>query len=146
MGVDYDKLHGRYKDDASPSVEGQIRWLQKQNFTANQIEVAMMSLYDDIYNETPPILYELDGEKRYLRHSDKSPGRKWASRQIKGGDELDQSLIEIAKRIRTKELEDIKKNMQDFVSGLKKSWKNEVLSRVPWYKRIFGIKRILRDD
>ena len=42
--MDIKALHERFKDDHSPSVEGQIRWLQKQGFPQHHIEQAMAEM------------------------------------------------------------------------------------------------------
>ena len=53
----YHILHRKFKDHDSPSVEGQIRWLQKQGFAEHHIQQAMIALYNDIEQEKIPNLH-----------------------------------------------------------------------------------------
>jgi uncharacterized protein (DUF2132 family) len=113
--MDFKELHSKYKDEYSPSVEGQIRWLQKQGFAQHQIEQAMITVYSEIER----------GEKDF-----------------KNGLELDQYLLEKAKLIRTEELTAQIKKMEEFVNKLKGQAIEEYRRQQarPWYKKILGIK------
>ena len=144
--MNFKELHTKFKDDDSPSVEGQIRWLQKQGFAQHQIEQAMIAAYTEIEMGRIPncwsMLVQKNGgeriDRKYLPADYNSPGHKWKSRPIKNGFEFDQFLLENAKKVRTDELSVMLKNMQQFEKKLKKKWS----SQVPWYKRMFGIKPV----
>jgi len=113
--MDFKELHSKYKDEYSPSVEGQIRWLQKQGFAQHQIEQAMISVYTEIER----------GEKDF-----------------KNGLELDQYLLEKAKIIRTEELADQVKKMEAFVEKIKTQAVEDYKKQQarPWYKKILRMK------
>jgi len=111
--MDFKELHAQFKDEHSPSVEGQIRWLQKQGFTQAQIEQAMIDVYSEIER----------GEVTF-----------------NNGFELDQYLLERAKKIRTEELTMQIKRMEEFVSKIKQQAVEEYKAQQekPWYKKILG--------
>uniref|UniRef100_A0A7C4TX39 Uncharacterized protein n=1 Tax=Caldisericum exile TaxID=693075 RepID=A0A7C4TX39_9BACT len=113
--MDFKAIHERFKDDDSPSVEGQIRWLQKQGFAQHQIEQAMIATYSAI------------------ERGEFTP---------QNGFELDQYLLNEAKKIRTEELTLMIKRMEDFVANIKKQAIDEYKAQQakPWYKRLFGKK------
>lgn len=116
--MNFKELHSKFKDDDSPSVEGQIRWLQKQGFDQHQIEQAMISTYTEI--ERSQITF-------------------------KKGFDLDQYLLNKAKLIRTEELTTQIARMEEFVDKLKcqaiedfkKEQANLFKPSKPWYRRIF---------
>jgi len=110
--MDFVALHLKYKDSDSPSVEGQIRWLQKQGFAQAQVEQAMISVYDEIER----------GEATFSN-----------------GHELDQYLLKKAKSIRTEELSNQIVRMEEFVDKLKGQAIAEYKKQQakPWYKRLF---------
>ena len=140
--MDIKTLHERFKDDHSPSVEGQIRWLQKQGFPQHHIEQAMAEMYADIERGDLPKAYEkLSQDDKviqsiYLPKEVNSPGKDFAQREISNGWDLDQALLEYAKRARTDELGVMLKNIERFEQKLRKKW----MKQVPWYKRVFGSK------
>jgi uncharacterized protein (DUF2132 family) len=103
-------LHAKYKDENSPSVEGQIRWLQKQGFAQHQIEQAMIKVYMEIERD----------EKDFAN-----------------GMALDQHLLQVAKLIRTDELTQQIRKMEDFVEELKKKWQAEEKKKNSWFRRLF---------
>lgn len=111
--MDFVKIHERFKDNDSPCVEGQIRWLQKQGFAQHQIEQAMISLYSAI------------------ERGEKAP---------KNGFELDQLLLAEAKKIRTEELREQVKRMESFVEKIKQQAIDEYRAKQgkPWYKKIIS--------
>lgn len=102
--MDITKLHEKFKDHDSPSVEGQIRWLQKQGFLQNQIDQAMISVYTDVENKK--VLY--------------------LNAQIaKSGWDFDQVLLKAAKKVRTEDLTAIIKNIERFEADMKYKWEKE---------------------
>lgn len=110
--MNFTELHAKYKDDDSPSVEGQIRWLQKQGFAQHQIEQAMIATYAEIER----------GEKDFT-----------------SGLELDQYLLNKAKLIRTEELTLQIAKMEEFVDKLKSKWEEDLKKKKPWYRRLFSL-------
>lgn len=137
--MNFKAIHDKYKDDASPSVEGQIRWLQKQGFSQDQIDRAMLGLYSDIEIGQAPRVFEKEEngkivDTKYAFYSDPIPTFCYTFRDIKTGWELDQSLLEYARRERTKDLDAVIKRYEDFTKTLRNNW----VKQVPWYKRIIG--------
>lgn len=144
--MDMKTLHARFKDDDSPSVEGQIRWLQKQGFPQHHIEQAMLTLYSELERGNVP------------KKEDGTP--------VKGGWDLDQALLLTAKTIRTDELRLQVKRLEEFEAKLKAKWEEDrrkeeaILAAAeeerkereakkaeedaaskpkrPWYKRLFS--------
>jgi len=134
-------LHSQFKDDDSPSVEGQIRWLQKQGFSQAQIDQAFILLYTDIEQYKFPKVFELyEGDNlidtKYGPHDQDPPNHNYKVRTITNGFELDQCLLECAKIVRQTELKRLAKGIEVFEKKLRKRWARQV----PWYKRIFGVK------
>lgn len=144
--MDFNGLHAQYTDDDSPSVEGQIRWLQKQGFQQHQIEQAMLTVYTELDQGRVPVRWKnvaKDGDgrevilRKYSFAGHEAPTKQhWEKRPIKGGYELDQVLLEYAKKVRTDELSAMVRNMETFEENLKRKWKKQYSK--PWYKRIFG--------
>ena len=114
--MDLKALHAKFRDDDSPSVEGQIRWLQKQGFAQHHIDQAIIGMYTDIEQEVLT---------------------------FKSGHEMDQKLLERAKQIRTNELATYVGHLERFESDLKAKWEKERLAKEAannaksWFERIF---------
>ena len=131
----------KFKDEGCPSVEGQIRWLQKQGFQQHQIDQAMMQLYKALdHGEIPQICKRLDapGDESQTIYRLKGETQKvgrWDVRSIKDGFELDQVLLELARRIRTDELAVLIKNIENFEKDMRKRW--EKANKIPLWKRMF---------
>jgi len=122
------KLHGRFKDDDSSSVEGQIRWLQKQGFLQNQIDQAIITVYGDIERGETPMVFFCKGkelEKKYQLYNEPHPSRPWNGEKIVTGWDLDQTLLREAKRARTKDLSAVIKNIEHFEAGLRTKWEKD---------------------
>ena len=138
--MDIKVIHAKFKDDSSPSVEGQIRWLQKQGFAQHHIEQAMAEMYTDIEHGDLPVAYERvhNGVKEslYAPKGVNSPGKDYKARDIENGWDVDQALLDYAKRARTEELGAMLANIERFEKKLRKKW----LKQVPWYNRMFGVK------
>lgn len=141
----FKELHSQFKDDDSPSVEGQIRWLQKHGFQQHQIEQAMLTAYTELEAGRVPVRWKrkMKGkegqeviERKYGDAKTKPKGANWESREVKNGFEFDQFLLECAKRVRTNELSVMLRHMEKFEKDLKKKWS----AQVPWYKRMLGVK------
>lgn len=134
------ELHKRWKDDSSPSVEGQIRWLQKQGFAQHHLEQALITMYGEIESGKIPMVYELEGRESLFRSAkEPPPDERWAGREIADGNELDQYLLNVAKQIRTDELTAMIKNMEQFEAKLKAKWEAERKEEKPgFFSRLFG--------
>jgi len=137
--MDIKKIHEGFVKDKNFSVEGQIRWLQKAGFPQHQIEQAMITVYSELEKGAIPKVWIKGKEKKYLTSSEKFLEREsgWASRNIQNGHDLDQYLLEIAKRIRTQELTVMIGKMEEFEAKMRKKWEEEERKKKPWYKRIF---------
>ena len=137
--MDIKKLHEQFQDDDSPSVEAQIRWLQKQGFGQHQIDQAIMTLYKALdHGEIPQVCQRIDIEdkvKIYRLKGETQKVGRWDVRKIKNGFELCQVLLELARRIRTKELSDTIKNIESFEHDMRKRW--EKANKIPIWKRMF---------
>ena len=112
--MDFKKLHEKYKDEASPSVELQIRWLQRIGFQPHQIDQAMITVYGEIEH----------GEKTF-----------------KNGNELNLYLKDTAVKIRSEEINVYITNLEKFEAKMRSKWDEDRKRMKPWYKRIFGIKK-----
>lgn len=111
--MNFKELHAKFADDDSPTVEGQIRWLQKQGFAPHHIEQAMMGLYISIER----------GEKTFTN-----------------GKELDKHLLDLAKGVRTEELSAQVAKMEEFVKAMQEKTIEDYkkAQAKPWYRRIWG--------
>ena len=109
--MDFKKLHEKYKDDASPSVELQIRWLQRIGFQPHQVDQAMIAVYTEIEQ----------GKKTF-----------------NSGGELNLYLKDVAVKIRSEEINVYITNLEKFEAKMRKTWEDDQKKLKPWYKRIFG--------
>ncbi len=115
--MNFKELHRKHADKDSPTVEGQIRWLQKQGFPQHQIDQGMITVYSEIERK---------------------------EKDFKSGLELDQYLLDTCKKFRTDELTAYVAKLEEFEAGLKKKWEQEQKKQLeaqqkkPWYKRIFA--------
>jgi hypothetical protein len=105
--MNFKELHEKFKDDASPSVELQIRWLQKMGFLQHQIDQAMITVYTEIEQ----------------------------GKTFKNGGEFNLYLKDVVTKIRTEELKLYVANLESFEAKMRKKWEEE--KPKPWYKRIF---------
>jgi hypothetical protein len=109
--MDFKKLHERYKDDASPSVELQIRWLQRIGFQPHQIDQAMITVYTEIEQD---------------------------KKTFKDGSELNLYLKDVAVKVRSEELNVYITNLEKFEAKMRAKWEADQKKAKPWYRRIFG--------
>ena len=137
--MDIKKLHEKFADYNSPTVEGQIRWLQKAGFVQHQIEMAMVSLYSEIERGEIPKVWAKGKETKYLPASENFLAREagWSSRDIQNGNDLDQCLMARAKGVRTGELTVMIAKIEEFEAKMRKKWDEDQKNKKPWYKRIF---------
>ena len=128
------ELHERFKDNDSPSVEGQIRWLQKQGFAQHQIQQAILMVYSAIKrNEIPFVFHKkeerpdggVDSIRVFGLEETTKPGEEWSMREIVSGEELDNCLLWKAKGVRTAELTSMVRKMEEFELDLRKKWEQE---------------------
>ena len=153
MTIDMARLHKKFKDDKSPTVAGQIRWLQKRGFTPDQIDKAMLAVYTELNNDKLPVLWtrpikNIKGKNNVevtVTFGDQPTGPNWTGREIENGQDLDKALLLTAKKFRTEDLTLKIKQLEDFESNLKSKWKAEILNQVPWYKRWFQKKKVLKE-
>ena len=147
--MNFSSLHEPFKDEDSPSVEAQIRWLQKQGFAQHQIQKTMVRVYSEISkNEIPRVwtrqIKDNSGrdveEKIYRPYGVEPKGEEWSWKKVANGWDLCQYILEIAKSFRTKDLTRMIKDMEKFESDMKDKWLKEIRGKVPWYKRMFGIR------
>lgn len=121
--MDMKALHKRFSDENSPSVEGQIRWLQKQQFSQSQIDQAMMTLYMELDAGRVPEAWTKGGETCYcLQGTQVEPDPAWTHRPIATGHDLDQMLLTIAKYIRTQELTVMITHLEKFEASMRSRW------------------------
>jgi len=142
--MDMKKLHEKYLDEGSPSVEAQIRWLQKMQFAEHHIKQTMIIVYSELEaNEIPKVWKKNIGtpkeERKYLSAKDTYLNREkvWSGKDISTGDDLCQYLLEVAKRIRTKELTALVGTIEKFEADMRKKWENDQKKKKSWIKRIF---------
>ena len=144
--MNFKVLHEKFKDDDSPTVEGQIRWLQKQGFAQHQIEQAMLTVYSALERGETPLLFTRkethpDGgikiSKVYGAEASHKPGHDWDQREIVTGEELDHYLLQVAKKVRTSELSTMVRKMEEFEANLRKKWEAEQKKKTKkrWWQR-----------
>ena len=97
--MDFKKLHERYKDETSPSVELQIRWLRRIGFQSHQVDQALITVYGEIER----------GEKIF-----------------KSGSELNLYLKDVAAKIRTEEIGVYINNLEKFEANMRKKFQAEL--------------------
>ena len=97
--MDFKKLHEKYKDEASPSVELQIRWLQRIGFQPHQVDQALITVYTEIEQ----------GKKTF-----------------KNGGELNLYLKDVAAKIRTEEIGVYINNLERFEAKMRKKFQAEL--------------------
>lgn len=141
-------IHERFKDDDSPSVEGQIRWLQKQGFAQHHLEQALISVYGDIERGRVPRVFRRKimkdnketVETIYRNCGEPPPDERWGEgEEIKTGYDLDQVILITAKQARTDELSVMIANMEKFTEKLRERWQAE--QKPSLLQRIFGRKK-----
>lgn len=142
--MDFKLLHEPFRDEDSPSVEAQIRWLQKQGFLQHQIQKTMVRVYGELSRNEIPRVWKrtLDNREEvlYRPHGVTPKGEGWSSEKVANGFDLCQYILEIAKSFRTQDLTKFIKDMEKFESDMKSKWIDSIKYKVPWWKRLFGIK------
>lgn len=141
--MDIKALHERFKDGDSPSVEGQIRWLQKQSFAQDQIDHAILKVYFDIERGCTPCKWNTGAEVVYLSGDQPKSGEHWEGGPISTGHDLDQYLLKVAKDIRTKELSDKVASIGEQVTKMKNQWEDDYKkanAKPGFFKRLFTKK------
>ena len=139
--MDIKALHEKFKDNDSPSVEGQIRWLHNQGFTQDQIDQAIIAVYFDIERGIVPNKWVRGNEVVYLLPTDPRPNENWSGEPITKGFDLDQYLLKVSKEIRTKELSDKVAAIGVQVSKMKAQWESDYIkanSKPGFFKRLFA--------
>jgi hypothetical protein len=140
--MDIKALLARYTDEKEFTVEGQIRWLQKQGFTQDQIDHAIMTVYFDLERHLLPNKWTLPtGEIVYLPGDQPKTSDDWVGGEISGGNDLDQYLLKVSKDIRTKELSDKAAQLGGLVQKMKDQWEADAIARAKkpgFFKRMFS--------
>lgn len=145
------ELHKQFKDDDSPSVEGQYRWLERQGFTPDQIERGIIEAYTELENGQIPTRWTrtmktAEGkdvvEVKFGPKGKTPKGANWKGEPIKNGFELDQFIMEMARLARHNDLRMKVKGLELFEQKLRAKWSKQV----PWYKRVFGVKPSVEED
>ena len=111
--MDFKALHEKFKDENSPSVELQIRWLQKMGFQPHQVDQAMITVYSEIE----------------------------AGKTFKDGSEFNLYLKDAAGKIRTEELEVYIRKLEQFEANMRIKLRKEWEKELPWWKKLLGIKK-----
>lgn len=139
--MDIKAILANYTDEPAYTVEGQIRWLQKQGFAPDQIDQAVLSVYFDIERGLLPNRWDTGSEIVYLPGDQPKSGEHWLGGPITGGHELDQYLLKVAKDIRTKELSDKVAAIGVQVSKMKAQWEADYIkanAKPGFFKRLFA--------
>lgn len=143
--MDIKALLSGFTDLKDHTVEGQIRWLQKQGFTQDHIDHAILAVYFDIERGVIPKKWNtgIDGEVTYLPGDQEPSGAHWTGGPISGGNDLDHYLLKVAKDIRTKELSDKVAQIGTQVAKMKAQWEadfKKANAKPGFFKRMFGKK------
>jgi hypothetical protein len=139
--MDIKAILAKFTDEKEFTVEGQIRWLQKQGFAQDQIDHAMLKVYFDLERGLIPCKWNTGAEVVYLSGDVPKSGAHWEGGPISTGNDLDQYLLKVAKEIRTKELSDKAASLGDLVSKMKAQWEADAAkanAKPGFFKRLFG--------
>ena len=147
--MDIKSLLQAYTSEKEFTVEGQIRWLQKQGFSQDQIDHAILAVYFDLERGVLPNKWYRTVETSagpvseivYFAGDQPKPNVDWDGGPISGGHELDQYLLKVAKDIRTKELSDKAAQLGELVSKMKSQWeadKSKAEAKPGFFKRLFS--------
>ena len=139
--MDIKALLEGFTDLKDHSVEGQIRWLQKQGFSQDQIDHAILAVYFDLERGVIPCKWNTGAETVYMAGDQPKSGEHWEGGPISGGNDLDQYLLKVAKGIRTKELADKVAAIGVQVSKMKSQWEVDYIkanSKPGFFKRLFA--------
>ena len=139
--MDLKVILSNYTSKKDHTVEGQMRWLQKQGFTEDQIAQALMTVYFDLERGVLPNKWVIDGVTTYLPGDQPKGSDSWVGGPISGGHDLDQYLLKVAKDIRTRELTDKVAALGVQVAKMKAQWEREYIkanAKPGFIKRTFG--------
>lgn len=113
--MDLVKLHKSFKDVNSPSVEFQLRWLQKQGFSKDHIDKAILLGYTEIAE----------------------------GKVFKSGAELNLYLKDLARKFQMEELTNYTQKLGDVEEIMRQKWNNDLIQltksehkKQPLWKRI----------
>jgi hypothetical protein len=120
--MDIKAILANFTSEKEFTVEGQIRWLQKQGFTQDQIDHAILKVYFDLERGCIPCKWNTGAEVVYMPGDQPKSGEHWEGGPISTGNDLDQYLLKTAKDIRTKELSDKAAALGDLVAKMKSQW------------------------
>lgn len=143
--MDLKTIHDAFTQKKDHTIEGQMRWLQKQSFTEDQIAQALMTVYFDLERGVMPNKWQMGegGETVYLPGDQPKASETWIGGPISGFHELDQYLLKVAKDIRTRELTDKVKAVGEQVAKMKAQWEKDFIkahAKPGFLKRTFGKK------
>jgi len=97
--MDLRALHAKYRDQDSPSVELQVKWLKRLGFEGQVVDRAILTVYTEIEQ----------GEKDF-----------------KSGGELNLYLKEVAEGIRKDDLTAYVSHLEKFEAKLRKKWEGKL--------------------
>lgn len=141
--MDIKALLAAFTSEKEFTVEGQIRWLQKQGFTQDQIDHAILTVYFDLERGCLPCKWNTGAEVVYLSGDTAKSGEHWEGGAITTGNDLDQYLLKVAKDIRTKELSDKVAAIGVQVAKMKSQWEadyKKANAKPGFFKRLFSNK------
>jgi hypothetical protein len=148
--MDIKALLASYTSEKEFTVEGQIRWLQKQGFTQDQIDQAILTVYFDLERGVLPNKWSRTAsntsagpitELVYFAGDQPKPNVDWEGGPISGGNDLDQYLLKVAKDLRTKELSDKAQQLGVLVAKMKSQWEIDAAkanAKPGFFKRMFS--------
>jgi hypothetical protein len=117
--ISYEKLHEQYKSADSPSVQGQIAWLQKKGIPLEHIQSAMMHVYG-----------ELARKEKVFKDTTIPDGGE--GHVYSAGAQLDHYLLSHAKRVHDDGLRNIVGQMEKNHNALI----NASFGKLGWRKRL----------
>jgi len=139
--MDIKAIHEKIKDRPDHTVEGQIRWLEKQGFSLDQIDSAMLKVYFDIERGCIPCKWDTGSEVVYMSGDTPKSGEHWTGGPIDNTHDLDRYLLQVAKEIRTLEYSDKVKRLGEQVAKMKEQWEKDYKKaneKPGFFKRLFS--------
>lgn len=141
--MDIKAIHAKFQDRPDHTIEGQMRWLEKQGFTRDQIDEAMLSVYFDLERGVIPCKWNTGTEVVYFSGDTPKSGEHWEGGPIDNSHDLDRYLLKVAKDIRTKEYSDKARRLGEQVAKMKSQWEadyKKANAKPGFFKQLFSKK------
>ena len=139
--MDIKAIHAKFQDRPDHTIEGQMRWLEKQGFSRDQIDAAMLKVYFDLERGCLPIKWNTGSETVYLAGDVPPSGEHWVGEPATSSHDIDRYLLAVAKGIRTQEYADKAARLGEQVAKMKAQWEadfKKANAKPGFFKRLFA--------